>query len=153
MEEFPGIRRILVPVAFTEAVPDLVRYAMAIVRSRGARVRLLHVVGPPVAVLDRRLGPALDPAVLAELRRASEERLRAAAREVRGIAVDAKAVVGSPAKEILREAAEWEADVVVIGTHGRTGVKRLVLGSVAEAVVRRCPCPVLTVRHARVAAG
>jgi len=53
---------------------------------------------------------------------------------------------GKPADQILAAAREWEADVIVIGTHGRSGVSRLVLGSTAEAVVRHAPCPVLVVK-------
>jgi nucleotide-binding universal stress UspA family protein len=55
--------------------------------------------------------------------------------------------VGAPATEIVKAAREWPADVIVIGSHGRTGVPRAILGSVAEAVVRHAPCPVLVVRQ------
>jgi universal stress protein A len=54
--------------------------------------------------------------------------------------------VGKPAAEIVNAAKEWPADVIVIGSHGRAGVTRVLLGSVAEAVMRHAPCPVLVVR-------
>jgi nucleotide-binding universal stress UspA family protein len=56
-------------------------------------------------------------------------------------------LVGDPAKEIVRLAREEDADLIVIGTHGRTGIARALLGSVAEVVVRRAPCPVLAYKH------
>jgi nucleotide-binding universal stress UspA family protein len=150
--EFRGIRRILVPVAFASSVPDLVRYALQLVRGRGAQVRLFHVVGPPVDLISPESGPGPDPGVLDRIRERTGERLGEMARSVRGIKVDHRVVVGSPSREILAEAAAWKADVIVIGTHGRTGLRRVFLGSVAEAVVRRAPCPVLTVRLGRIPA-
>jgi nucleotide-binding universal stress UspA family protein len=146
MERFTGIKKILVPVDFSEAVPALVHYAMEIVRGRGARVRLFHVVGPPLPAVDPATGPAPDPGAFAELRESARVQLEGIAGGIKGLTVDTRVVVGFAAQEIVREAGEWGADVVVIGTHGRTGLRRVVLGSVAEAVVRRAPCPVLAVR-------
>ena len=146
-----SIRRILVPVDFTEAAPVLVRYAMEIVRGRGAVLRLLHVIEAPVAYscpMPDALA-TLSPDV--DILGAAEKRLAAIVKGIRGPRVERRVVLGRPATEILREAGAWEADIVVIATHGRTGLRRALLGSVAEEVVRKSSCPVLTVRHASVA--
>ena len=152
MEEFPGIRTILIPVDFSEAVPALVHYAMELVRGRGAHVVLLHVVGPPVALVDPMQGSLMDPRVLTDLVDRARERLEGIAAGLAGLTVEGKVLVGSPARTIVEEAAATGADVVVVGTHGHSGLKHLLLGSVAEAVVRKAPCPVLVVRHRMVAA-
>jgi nucleotide-binding universal stress UspA family protein len=146
-EEFRGIRRILVAIDFSESVPVLVRYAMEIVRGRGAHLRLLHAIRTSTAGMVPSADAVPGLPLTADLRAAAEERMREIAAGIRGIAVDVKAVLGPPAAGILREAREWPADVVVVATHGRRGLPRMFLGSVAEAVVRGCPCPVLAVRH------
>lgn len=150
MEEFRGIRRILVPVDFTESVPLLVHYAMEIVRGRGASVRLFHAVETPAAATIPAADAVANVRFSVDLQAAAQDRLREIAAGIRGLTVDVKAVVGPPAAEILREAREWGADVVVVATHGRRGLPRMFLGSVAEEVVRGSPCPVLAVRHGRV---
>ena len=63
------------------------------------------------------------------------------------VAVEAIVVVGKPIEEILKVAKEKKIDLIVMGTHGRTGIPHVVIGSVAENVVRKASCPVLTVRH------
>ncbi|MGE5849127.1 MAG: universal stress protein, partial [Candidatus Methylomirabilota bacterium] len=65
-----------------------------------------------------------------------------------GVPVETRVVTGIPYDDILRIGAELRADLIIMGTHGRTGVSHLFMGSVAEKVVRRAPCPVLTVRQA-----
>ena len=75
-------------------------------------------------------------------------RARAAAAEKTGVPARAVLRVGVPFEQIVAAAAEERADMIVIGTHGRSGIDRLLLGSVAERVVRTAPCPVLTVRPA-----
>jgi nucleotide-binding universal stress UspA family protein len=139
------IRRILVPVDFSEAAPTLVRYAMEIVRGRGAAVRLFHVIEAPVSAhVPVRAGKRAGAAA-GDVLELAEERLEALAAGIKGLRVDSHVAFGDPAKEILREAAEWNADVVVVATHGRSGIRRALLGSVAEEVVRGSRCPALVV--------
>lgn len=151
MRESRGIRKVLVPVDFSEAVPSLVHYALEIVRARGAKVRLFHVVVPRRRFEDPLLMVTTDPPMLRRMENSARRRLESIAAGIPGISVEVGVSEGAAADRILAEAASWEADVIVIGTHGRGGLKRLVLGSVAESVVRGAPCPVLTVRRSRIA--
>src|SRR3989338_8526275 len=82
------------------------------------------------------------------IRRIKEELVRKAADEVKGVDIESIVVVGVPVKDILSVAKEKKVDLIVMGTHGRTSVPHVVIGSVAENVVRKAPCPVLAVRHA-----
>ena len=69
--------------------------------------------------------------------------------EAGGVVIHAEVAEGDPVDTIIRRAETWPADLIVMGTHGRTGLERLLLGSVAEKVLRRAPCPVLTMPRAR----
>jgi nucleotide-binding universal stress UspA family protein len=127
------------------------RHAIEAARSTSATLRIVHVMdlGPLL------LGPefAIDIAPIAQARRTEGERILAAARETAqaaGLAAETQLLdTGTPtqhvAEAIAGEAARWRADVVVLGTHGRRGVERLLLGSVAESVARRSVVPVLLV--------
>ena len=122
------VREVLFATDFSDAAQQAGRTAADLARHFGARLHVMHVVGP-----DRDPEPA--PAGL----RSAVEVLGP---DVRTVAVTTS---GSPAREIVAYAAAHAIDLIVIGTHGRTGVSRALLGSVAEAVVRRAPCRVLTV--------
>ena len=144
------IRRILCPVDFSDCSRRAVDHAMAIARWYGGNVTALHVFPlPPVAAAPT--GPILlEPVLLtAEMR----EQLLADARRLLktesapGVATDAVLREGTAAAEILEQARSMGADLVVMGTHGRSGVDRLLLGSVTEKVLRKASCPVLTVPH------
>jgi nucleotide-binding universal stress UspA family protein len=109
----------------------------------GGELHLVHVIGTPPA------GGTNTTAALAEGRARLEE---AGASAGRGRSVGHVAT-GSPPREILQVAAQLQADLILVGTHARTGVARLLLGSVAEEVVRRASCPVLVVREKDYHAG
>lgn len=147
---FRGIRRILVPLDLAESAGPLLDLAMELMRARGAVVRLIHVAElpwlPPLALTFAPVEGAAAVTV-EETRADAARRLAEIAATRPALHCECKAAVGDPAREILREAREWDADVVVVGTHGRTGIYRAVLGSVAEQVVRRAPCAVLVVRR------
>lgn len=146
MASFLAVRRILVPVDFSDAASAVLQYAMDIARDRGAEITLLHVVGVAVAPFDPAYGVAADPRVLLDLQRGAEVALADMAAKFEGARVHTRILTGSPSREIVRLAKEMKADLVVIGTHGRTGLRHVFLGSVAENVVRLAPCPVLTLR-------
>jgi nucleotide-binding universal stress UspA family protein len=123
--------------------------ALALARPAGARLLLLHVLTPPSPFVTGR-GPA--PASYLELLQAGRRQARrrlasllAQARTAR-VRAQAKLVEGGPAEQIRKVSGRWRADLIVLGTHGRTGMRRFVMGSVAEQVVRSSPRPVLTVR-------
>ena len=146
----PGIlRRILVPVDFSESARPVLDYARDLARDRGAEILLLHVVGIPVAPFDPAYGVAADPKMLLEMRASAEKGLKELAEQAepsRKVAIHTRVLTGSPSREIVREARDGKADLVIVGTHGRTGLRHVFLGSVAENVVRLAPCPVLTLR-------
>jgi len=146
MSAFLSIRRILVPVDFSDASRGVLEYALDVARDRGAEVLLVHVVGLPVAPFDPAYGVAADPRMIHDLEAAAAEGLARLAAEFPGVALRTRVLTGGPSREIVREAREWNADLVVVGTHGRTGLRHVFLGSVAENVVRLAPCPVLTLR-------
>lgn len=124
------------------------RQAVALARRWRARVILLHVMTPPSPFVSEGLPPASYDELLAHARQASKRRLAAALARVRRTGVVASAVFaeGLPANEVLRAAQRQGADLLVLGTHGRTGLRRALMGSVAERVVSQARCPVLTVR-------
>ena len=142
------INRILCAIDFSEHSRRALDHAVAIARWYEASVTVVYVFSPaPVAAV----GPgmtAFQPIVLTDL---DYERLRndvqsfAAAEGAPGVAIDTVLREGFPATEIVAAARDLQADLIVLGTHGRSGVERLFLGSVAERVLRRAPCPVLTV--------
>jgi nucleotide-binding universal stress UspA family protein len=144
------LRRILVPTDFSQWSGSALTYAVAFAEKFGAEVLLLHVVQDLAVFVPEAALPAapLVPPVEQFLRAAREALDRAAGGPVAGgVAVHPEVAEGVPAEEIVRLARERDVDLIVMGTHGRTGLAHVLLGSVAEKVVRRAPCPVLTVRH------
>lgn len=108
---------------------------------------LVYVIDPTVAGFEAR-GPAAGEEWY-ESRRSDAERTLAEARETTANVtgrVETRVTVGSPATELVEVAEEWDADHVVVGSHGRTGVSRILLGSVAERIARSSPTPVTVVR-------
>ena len=113
---------------------------------------ILHVMTPPSPFIDEGAPPSSYLELLALARRAAKRRLAAVLTRVRRERVRARSIFaeGLPADEILRAARRARADLIVMGTHGRAGLSRVFMGSVAERVVRESPCAVLTVRaHGR----
>jgi nucleotide-binding universal stress UspA family protein len=140
------VRRILVPVDFSERSDEAVRYARAFAELHDARVDLVHVVDawfePDIYGIGLLWHEAL-PEILARVGAA----MRETAEDLLGpYAGERHVEMGSPVAGILRAAERLPADLVVVATHGRTGLKRFALGSVAEQVVRHAPCAVLTVK-------
>ncbi|HRI37261.1 MAG TPA: universal stress protein, partial [Nitrospira sp.] len=130
-------------------------YAFALTRSWGASLTVLHVMEFP---------SGLDPEnpvnrlYLAELmKQATQELVELKARAAdRGIPVETKIATGIPSEEVLAAAMDGEADLIVVGTRGRTGLAHVLLGSTAERIIRAAPCPVLAVhaeRHEKERAG
>lgn len=138
---------ILCAVDFSRGSEATLEVAADLARRHGGALTLLHVREPPPAAGGRGFVPPPGPseAEAVEIGR-SLDRWRAEAARRSGGEVHTAVATGSPASEIVRLARERPFDAVVVGTHGRTGLGRLVLGSVAERVVREAPCPVVVVR-------
>ncbi len=165
-----SVTHILVPTDFSPTAAHALRYAFDEARLHGAKLTLLHVVPPgsgtDVYYVSKPSGypGAFDPAATARIgapwpahagtvvrHDVSDEvltQLRDLIPQARRRSWGTELAVGSPAETIVRVAQELAADLIVMGTHGRTGLQHALLGSVAEKVVRQAPCPVLTVRHA-----
>ncbi len=141
------IRRILVPTDFSACALPAVRYAAELADKFAAELVLLHVVSDAVLALPDAVmpTPATDLHALTEAGKTGLANL-IAAEKLERLNPRPEVRVGSPAAEIIAAATDLHADLVCIGTHGRGGIARVLLGSVAEHVVRQAPCPVLTVR-------
>ena len=143
-------KRILVPLDGSTTSNAGLKEALKLAKAGKGRLRLLHVVDD--TVLFRMAEPGVDlGSLLDELRRRGKQVLQAAARKAASQKVKAESDLSESfglrvADIITRVARRWRADLVVIGTHGRRGVSHLLLGSVAEGVVRLAPAPVLLVR-------
>jgi len=141
------IKTILCPVDRSPSSLQAFGYAIALARWQGARLNLLEViesVTPPFGSVG-----AKHAGVLKEARAALERDLRQmlVSRRASDVKVDIVMRAGNVVREILAQAGDSRADLVVIGSHGRGGVQRLVLGSVAEKVLRQATCPVITIRR------
>ena len=138
---------ILCAVDFTASSRTALEHAADLARRFDARLALVHVwrgaraAGPGLAVAP----PALTLGEEAELGRKLDDWKREAER-LAGREVPAVLTSGAPAEDVVRLAAERHVDLVVVGTHGRTGVRHALLGSVAEGIVRQAPCAVLVAR-------
>ena len=144
-------QKILVPVDGSETSMAGLTEAIKLARSGAGRIRLVHVVNE--FVLDYAYGAGLYGTNLIEsLREGGQKILRETEAHVgeQGVPVDSvllEAIGGPAADLIVAQAREWHAELIVMGTHGRRGLRRLALGSDAENVVREAPVPVMLVRH------
>ncbi|HEY7677871.1 MAG TPA: universal stress protein [Candidatus Methylomirabilis sp.] len=147
-----GYRRILWPTDFSALAKAALPYAEDLAADSGAELVLLHVLTPPVAYA----GPEIPGALWGELQQknrvAAREEIRRLASQVKRPKVRVHTVLaeGVPFDQILKVAKRLRCDLTVVATHGRTGLAHVVMGSVAENVVRRATCPVLTVRPPRI---
>jgi len=139
------IRRILCPVDFSEASQHAIEHALALARWYGASISAFHVYSPMFMPVPG-LPPPDDRVPDIELTRVrAETAARFEAARADGVGVDVLVEVGQPARHIIDLAISLPADVIVMGTHGASGFEHLLLGSVTEKVLRKAPCPVLTV--------
>lgn len=143
---FEEIQVILHPTDFSDGCESSLRVARSLARDLGARLVLLHVV--PFGFYAGEMTVPVDPGVYREA--LDEERQLIDGPDLR-YPVESRLARGDAAEEVLRAAADLHAGLIVMGTHGRTGLGRLLMGSVTEYVVPRADCPVLAVRTPRYA--
>jgi universal stress protein A len=143
----PHFKKILVATDFSTASGNVIDYARLLSQRFGASLHVLHVIEDPlVAGGGTEVYVSALLALREELGREAQKRLAELEAVLPGIPVTIELLEGQPAQVIAKTAANREVDLIVMGTHGRSGVAHLLLGSVAERVVRIAPCPVLTVR-------
>ena len=160
------VEKILVPLDYSEDSQRALQWGASLAEKYGAKLLLLHVISKAVEEVFPQGGASFTPtSSFSEVKTLDTYSLRRqpliidlvdtadtelhdfAEKNLKDIApVQVIVAVGRPAEEILRVAREEKVDLIVMGTHGRTGVRHLLLGSVAEAVTRHAPCPVLTAR-------
>jgi nucleotide-binding universal stress UspA family protein len=150
-------QRILVPIDGSPTSDRGLDEAIALARVTGGSIRLVNILDDLVFTTGFETGATYTRTVLPALRQHSERILAAGRQRVTAasVAVDALTIecfARRPCDVIVEAAVQWPADVIVIGTHGRRGVNRMMLGSDAEQVVRMAPVPVLLVRSAGKAA-
>ena len=141
-------QRFLVPIDFSECANQALEYAINLGRGLGARLTLLHVIqSVPLGGVD--MGVTLPYTYLQDLEAEITSSMQACLERVTAAGLEGKIVVvhGVPFQEILNTAKKQQVDLIIMGTHGRTGLQHVLMGSVAEKVVRLAPCPVLVVRQ------
>jgi nucleotide-binding universal stress UspA family protein len=156
----PTLDRLLVPIDFSPSSRAALEYAAFLAEKAGAALEVLHVWEPagitgPASMAVLQAQGAAAGAGWSQTRegvRRDVERFVTQS-PARGRVAAVRVEAGEPSDGILEAARASRADLIVMGTHGRTGIARLLLGSVAEAVLRRATCPVLTVRGASVRTG
>jgi nucleotide-binding universal stress UspA family protein len=148
MEELQ-IGKIICAVDFSEYSDHALRYALYFAKTFGADLQVLHVVELPFL-------PSYSLAGVPDLSIPSEEIEEAARKKLGELVtkcraeyakVEGQVRTGTAFVEIIGYAREVEADLIIVGTHGRTGLRHMLIGSVAEKIVRKAPCPVLSVKH------
>src|SRR5512133_447982 len=143
---FPTIQRILVPIDFSDSSVNAMRYAVGLAGKIDTQLTILYVVPRDYGWLEigkeamREYDEALQSQAVESLRALAQSEIPA------GTSVDLEVRIGRPAEEIVAAAAESKADLILLSTHGHTGLDRLLIGSVADRVARLAPCPVFLMR-------
>ena len=136
-------KTILFPTDFSTASDAALSHAETLAKQAGATLLIVHVEEPPLAYGGGELYYGLPEP--------NSERIQKMLEDVKpsdpAVPFEHRLTMGDPAAEVVRIAEEESAEMIVMGTHGRTGLTRLLMGSVAEAIVRRSPCPMLTYRE------
>jgi nucleotide-binding universal stress UspA family protein len=136
-------KTIIFPTDFSHSGDAALDYATSLARDSGAKLLLVHVEEPPLAYGGGEMYYGIpEPNTEALLKM-----LHAVKPKDPAVPYEHRLLAGDPASAIVELAEQENADLIVLGTHGRTGLARLLMGSVAEAIVRRAPCPVFTYKQ------
>ena len=142
------IKSIIVPIDFSEYSKSALKYAIDFAKQFNAKMYLIYVVEPIIYPADFSMGQVAIPSADLDIQsRASEELMSLAKTIGSGIYTETIIRTGKPFVEIIDTAKEMDIDLIIMATHGHTGVEHLLFGSTAEKVVRKAPCPVLTLRE------
>jgi nucleotide-binding universal stress UspA family protein len=147
----PKIQKIVCPVDFSNCAQQALNYATELAKQFDAELSIVHAYEDPAAYvtpmpMSGYVGPGAE--LLLELRKQLEVRLAQTTEDVKkqGVRVSSELLEGAPYRVVLDWAKEYGADLIVVGTHGHTGLTHALLGSVTERIVRMAHCPVLTIR-------
>jgi nucleotide-binding universal stress UspA family protein len=144
------LHRILVPTDFSKFSQIALKYASALAEKFSAELYLLHIVQDLAVFIPDMITVAPPPAPTVEqMTKAVQDAFDRMVKENKldRFPIHREVREGTPFYEIVRYAKEQDVDLIIMGTHGHTGLTHMLLGSVTEKVVRKAPCPVLTVRH------
>lgn len=141
------LKKVLVPVDFSEPSRKALHYAQVFAEQFGAKLTLLHVVEPLSYPPDFAVVPLLPPDAEGPRLRELTKHLEELGRSVGGtVGTESLVISGRPWQGVVDYAEESDTDLIIVSTHGYTGLKHVLLGSVTEKIVRHAPCPVLVVR-------
>ena len=143
------VKSILVPIDFSDYSKGALKYAVEIAKKFNAKMYLIYVIEPVVYPSDFSMGQVSIPAVDHDSFNRSKDELKKLAEMEIDSNIEVEVIIksGKPFVEINESASEKDIDLIIIATHGHTGVEHLLFGSTAEKVVRKAPCPVLTLRE------
>jgi universal stress protein A len=145
----PNIKKVLVPIDFSDYSKNSLRYSVSFVRCFKAELVLVYVVEPVIYPPDFSMGQIAVPAVDVDMDKRAAEELKKLAQTEIPADMKVKTIIrtGKPFVEIIETASEENADLIIIASHGHSGVEHILFGSTAEKVVRKAPCPVLSLRE------
>lgn len=143
------INKILVPIDFSDYSKGALRYAVNFAKLFNAEIILIYVIEPVIYPPDFSMGQIAIPTVTTEFDDRAKEELKKLAKNEIPSQTNVQTILktGKPFVEIIDTAAELDVDIIIIATHGHSGVEHILFGSTAEKVVRKAPCPVLTIRE------
>jgi nucleotide-binding universal stress UspA family protein len=143
------INKILVPIDFSDYSKNALRYAAEFAKQFDAKMYLIYVIEPVIYPADFSMGQVAIPSTDMDLSKRAEEELQNLVKSFIDPTLEVETLIktGKPFVEINETAKENNIDLIIIATHGHTGVEHMLFGSTAEKVVRKAPCPVLTLRE------
>jgi universal stress protein A len=141
------IKKVLVPIDFSDYSKSALKYAVNFSKLFNAEIILIYVVEPVIYPPDFSMGQIAMPSLNTEWDERAKDELDKLAKSEISTSVKTILKTGKPFVEIIETAKEENIDLIIIATHGHTGVEHILFGSTAEKVVRKAPCPVLTLRE------
>ncbi|MBE2279900.1 MAG: universal stress protein [Ignavibacteriaceae bacterium] len=142
-------KKILVPVDFSNYSRNAIKFSVEFAIKNNAHILMLYVIEPIIYPADLSIGQIALPSVNLDLDQTAKSELEKLAQSEIGDAVQTTCIIkyGKPFLEIIETARDEDADLIIISSHGRSGVEHILFGSTADKVVRKSPCPVLTIRE------
>jgi nucleotide-binding universal stress UspA family protein len=143
------IRKVLIPIDFSDYSKKALGYCVDFAKKFNAEITLVYVIEPAIYPADLSMGQMVIPQPEIDHTENSKKELEELAKTEIGnqLSYNTTVKTGKPFIEIIETASEIDADLIIMSTHGHTGVEHLLFGSTAEKVVRKAPCPVLTLRE------